>query len=114
MLLDCRDIWKRTMQKRIQDTKQYMVQLTDNQLEVTTKRTIMENEQLSAELAFQGHQTSAAIAQNKTLDLRVSELRRALALSRETEDELAKRNTVYQRTIKQLVSFAGFALYTEV
>lgn len=93
------------MHKRIQDTKQYMIQLTDNQLELTTKRTIMENEQMTAEVAYQSHQTSAVIAQNKVLDGRIAELRRALALSRETENELAKRNTVYQSTIKQLVCF---------
>lgn len=91
------------MHKRIQDTKQYMIQLTDNQLELTTKRTIMENEQMTAEVAYQSHQTSAVIAQNKDLDGRIAELRRALNLSRETENELAKRNMVYQSTIKQLV-----------
>lgn len=91
------------MHKRIQDTKQYMIQLTDNQLELTTKRTIMENEQMTAEVAYQSHQTSAVIAQNKDLDGRIAQLRRALNLSRETENELAKRNMVYQSTIKQLV-----------
>eukprot|EP00892_Ulva_mutabilis_P011652 jgi/Ulvmu1/885/UM100_0040.1 len=98
-----RDKWKKTMHKRIQDTKQYMIQLTDNQLELTTKRTIMENEQMTAEVAYQSHQTSAIISQNKALDGRIAELRRALVLSRETENELAKRNTVYQSTIKQLL-----------
>jgi hypothetical protein len=49
-------------------------------------------------------------AQNKTLDMRLSQLCRTLVRSRETEDELDTRKTEWQRTIKQLVSdFAGLA-----
>jgi hypothetical protein len=91
------------MHRRIQETKQFMMNLTDNQLEMTTKRTIMENEQMSAEVAYQSRQTSALVGQNCVLDTRVAELKQALALSRDTQDELAKRNTIYQSTIKQLV-----------
>jgi hypothetical protein len=101
----CRDQWKKTMHRRIQETKQFMMNMTDNQLEMTTKRTIMENEQMSAEVAYQSRQTSALVGQNQVLDARVAELKRALALSRDTQEELAKRNTVYQSTIKQLVRF---------
>jgi DNA polymerase III alpha subunit len=99
----CSDKWKKTMHKRIQETKQFMMKLTDNQLEMTTKRTIMENEQMSAEIAYQSCQTNAVLSQNNMLDTRVAELKQALVLSRDTENELAKRNTVYQSTIKQLV-----------
>ena len=91
------------MHKRIQETKQFMMKLTDNQLEMTTKRTIMENEQMSAEMAYQSRQSTALLGQNQALDTRLVELKQALALSRETENELAKRNTIYQSTIKQLV-----------
>ena len=91
------------MHKRIQETKQFMLKLTDNQLEVTTKRTILENEQMSAEMAYQSRQTTAVIAQNEALAAKAAEQGRALALSGETERELAKRNAVYQGTIRQLV-----------
>jgi hypothetical protein len=93
------------LHRRIQETKQFMMNLTDNQLELTTKRTIMENEQMIAEVAYQSRQTSALVGQNLVLDARVAELRQALALSRDTQEELAKRNTIYQSTIKQLVRF---------
>jgi hypothetical protein len=96
-------MWKKTMAKRIQETKQYMIQLTDNQLELTTKRTIMENEQMSAEMAYQSHQTSTVLAQNVELDKRMAHMKRELSLSRDTQDELSKRNLVYQRAIKHLV-----------
>lgn len=91
------------MAKRIQETKQYMIQLTDNQLELTTKRTIMENEQMSAEMAYQSHQTSSVLSQNLELERRTGQLKRELSLSRDTQDELSKRNLVYQRAIKHLV-----------
>lgn len=177
------------------------LQHTDNQLEMTTKRTIMENEQMSIELSYQSRQTEKLMAKN-TVRLRHAcavhsagarlarpcpcvlcalltcasasaqhsawnserapalrgvhglrglrarlvactpwlcpspillfrhnntsisslppcspprpcaaqilvtenaDLRRQLGLSKQTEDELARRNTVYQRTIKGLV-----------
>ena len=53
------------MNKRIQETKQFMMKLTGNQLEATTKRTIMENEQMSAEMAYQSRQTNSVISQNE-------------------------------------------------
>jgi DNA repair exonuclease SbcCD ATPase subunit len=99
----CRDKWKKTMNKRIQETKQFMMKLTGNQLEATTKRTIMENEQMAAEMAYQARQTGGVIAQNEVLERRVGELREALALARDAENELARRSTVYQSTIRQLV-----------
>ena len=40
---------------------------TDNQLEMTTKRTIMENEQMSVELAYQSRQTEKLLKKNNVL-----------------------------------------------
>lgn len=39
----------------------------DNQLEMTTKRTIMENEQMSIELAYQSRQTEKLLSKNNVL-----------------------------------------------
>ena len=44
-----------------------MEKLTDNQLETTTKRTIMENEQMASELAYQSRQTENLLTKNKKL-----------------------------------------------
>eukprot|EP00955_Chlamydomonas_euryale_P096923 365042-Chlamydomonas_euryale.AAC.28 len=52
-----REKWKRETATKIKETKIAMMKLTDNQLEMTTKRTIMENEQMSLELAYQSRQT---------------------------------------------------------
>ena len=44
-----------------------MMKLTDNQLEMTTKRTIMENEQMSIELSYQSRQTEKLLTRNNVL-----------------------------------------------
>lgn len=98
-----RERWKREMAHKIKDTKLQMMKLTDNQLEMTTKRTIMENEQMSIELSYQSRQTEKLLNKNARLVDENAELRRQIELSKQTETELAKRNGLYQKTIKTLV-----------
>ncbi|GAX79973.1 hypothetical protein CEUSTIGMA_g7412.t1 [Chlamydomonas eustigma] len=99
-----REKWKRETAQKIKETKIQMMKLTDNQLEMTTKRTIMENEQMSIELAYQSRQTEKLLSKNNVLVDENGDLRRQLELSKQTEEELAKRNNVYQKTIKSLLS----------
>mmetsp|Transcript_5179 Transcript_5179/g.11289 ORF Transcript_5179/g.11289 Transcript_5179/m.11289 type:complete len:601 (-) Transcript_5179:161-1963(-) len=99
-----REKWKRETAQKIKETKIQMMKLTDNQLEMTTKRTIMENEQMSIELAYQSRQTEKLLAKNAVLVEENGDLRRQLELSKQTEEELAKRNNVYQKTIKSLLT----------
>ena len=91
------------MAQKIKETKAQMMKLTDNQLEVTTKRTIMENEQMSTELAYQSRQTERLLEKNRELLEEAGDLRRQVDLYKQTEMELAKRNHVYQKTIKTLL-----------
>lgn len=60
-----KDKWKKEMERRLKETRAYMMKLTDNQLEMTTKRTIMENEQMSSELAYQSRQTEKLLSKNQ-------------------------------------------------
>jgi len=99
-----REKWKRETAAKIKETKIKMMKLTDNQLEMTTKRTIMENEQMSVELSYQSRQTEKLMSKNTVLVDENGDLRRQLGLSKQTEEELARRNNVYQRTIKSLLS----------
>lgn len=55
-----KDKWKKEMTARLKDTKERMQRLTENQLETLTKRTILENEQMDAELRYQSHQVPRA------------------------------------------------------
>ncbi|KXZ48884.1 hypothetical protein GPECTOR_24g173 [Gonium pectorale] len=99
-----REKWKREMAHKIKETKLQMMKLTDNQLEMTTKRTIMENEQMSIELSYQSRQTEKLLNKNSKLTEENAELRRQLELSQQTEEELARRNNLYQKTIKTLLA----------
>eukprot|EP00238_Polyblepharides_amylifera_P010930 CAMPEP_0196590072 /NCGR_PEP_ID=MMETSP1081-20130531/65461_1 /TAXON_ID=36882 /ORGANISM="Pyramimonas amylifera, Strain CCMP720" /LENGTH=518 /DNA_ID=CAMNT_0041913055 /DNA_START=52 /DNA_END=1605 /DNA_ORIENTATION=+ len=99
-----KDRLKKEMALKIKETKANMMKLTDNQLETTTKRTIMENEQMSSELAYQSRQTEKLLHKNVSLVDETATLKRSLELSKQTEGELAKRNHVYQKTIKTLLA----------
>ena len=50
-----KDRLKKEMLLKLRETKANLLKMTDNQLDTTTKRTIAENEQMSAELAWQVH-----------------------------------------------------------
>ncbi|MEW5319047.1 MAG: hypothetical protein WDW38_010223 [Sanguina aurantia] len=99
-----REKWKRELAAKIRETKLQMMKLTDNQLETTTKRTIVENEQMSIELSYQSRQTEKLLGKNSMLVEENHNLRRQLGLSKQTEEELARRNNVYQKTIKSLLT----------
>lgn len=51
-----KDHWKKETAARVRDTKERMQKLTENQLETLTKRTILENEQMDAEMRYQSRQ----------------------------------------------------------
>ncbi len=52
-------------------------------------------------------QTEKLLTKNNVLVDENNDLRRQLELSKQTEEELAKRNNVYQKTIKSLVGPGG-------
>ena len=101
-----KDRWQKELQHQIKETKAQMMKLMDNQLDITTKRTIMENEQMHAELAYQSRQSEKIADRSKHIFAENAELRRQVELAKQTETELAKRGFVYQKTIKMLLTKA--------
>jgi hypothetical protein len=93
---------KNEMLRKIQETKQNLLSMTEDQLHTTTKRTIMENEQMITELQYQSKETEKMLHKNEKLETEKHSLRRELELSKETEQELAKRTQFYQKLIKKL------------
>merc|ERR1719335_856306 len=75
---------------------------TKDQLDQTTKRTIMENEQMNTELHFQSRETERLLDRNQSLLEENAQLRRNLQIHKELEDELARRTHVYQKLIRKL------------
>ena len=51
-----KDAWKKNTLQQLKETRERMQKLSENQLETLTKRTILENEAMAAELKYQSRQ----------------------------------------------------------
>jgi hypothetical protein len=98
-----KDRLKKEMALKIKETNLSLMKLTDNQLEITTKRTIMENEQMSGDLATVSRSTEKLITKNEELIQEHAAMRISLELSKQMGSDLEKRSRAYQRTIKSLL-----------
>ncbi|CAK4690697.1 hypothetical protein LEN26_008704 [Aphanomyces euteiches] len=93
---------KKDMLMKIKENKQNLLARTEDQLDSTTKRTMMENDQMISELQYQSKETEKLLAKYKALETEVVQLRLQLKLNKETEMEMAKRTHFYQKLIKKL------------
>jgi hypothetical protein len=93
---------KKEMVDKIMETKRNLLSMTEDNLNETTKRTIMENEQMGAELSYQARETEKMLKKNKKLVLQRNAFEIELQLSQDQERELAKRTQFYQKLIKKL------------
>ncbi len=80
-----------------------MQKLSENQLETLTKRTILENEAMAAELKYQSRQVELMVTKNQALLTEKAEMKRQAQLAEQTEQGLAHKSQVFQKTIKNLV-----------
>merc|ERR1719310_1003415 len=90
------------MQKNIKETREYLKARTKDQLDSTTKRTIMENEQMATELHYQSKETERLLDRNQQLMEENAQLKRNLQIHKDLENELARRTHVYQKLIKKM------------
>lgn len=51
-----KDAWRKNTAQQLKETRERMQKLSENQLETLTKRTILENEAMAAELKYQSRQ----------------------------------------------------------
>ena len=86
-----KDRLKKEMLTKLRETKSKLLQMTDNQLDTTTKRTIAENEQMSSELAWQSRETEKLIRRNDKLTKDNSALKRELGLHQQTQEDFARK-----------------------
>jgi len=93
---------KRDYHDRLEADKEELLKMTNDQLEFTTRRTIMENEMMTAELGYQNKQTEKLVKINEALEKENQEMKRDMELSREAEQELVKKNYQFQKTITML------------
>lgn len=93
---------KKEMLRKIKETKLSLLAMTEDQLHTTTKRTIMENEQMTIELQYQSKETEKLLAQNAKLQAENTRMRRQIELHLDTETMLGTRTHYFQRTVKRL------------
>lgn len=88
---------------RVEETKKSYSDGLQDQLHIKTKMTIAENEQLKAEVAYHIHQTQIMFQLNESLDKEKSEVSRSLQLTKESEEDVVRKNYIYQQTIQVLL-----------
>ncbi|ETV70667.1 hypothetical protein, variant 1 [Aphanomyces astaci] len=93
---------KKDMLMKIKENKQNLLARTEDQLDTTTKRTMMENDQMISELQYQSKETEKLLVKYKALETEVVHLRLQLKVNKDTEVEMAKRTHFYQKLIKKL------------
>ena len=87
---------------KIKETKANLLALNEEQLQTTTRLTILQNSQLTTELEFQSKQTEELLVKNNEYQTKIETLGRDIDIHKEVEKELAKRSHYCQRVIKRL------------
>lgn len=87
---------------KIKETKANLLALNDEQLQTTTRLTILQNHQLTTELEYQSKQTEQLLFRNNKMKVKIETLNREIQIHREVEKELAKRSHFCQKVIKRL------------
>merc|ERR1719389_930708 len=77
------DQLKKEMLQKIRETRDTLRLKTRDQLDATTKRTIMENEQMTTELHFQSRETEKLLDRNAQLTDGNRQLKRNLLIHKE-------------------------------
>lgn len=77
---------------KIKETKANLLALNDEQLQTTTRLTMLQNDQLTKELEFQSKQTEQLLVQNNEYKQKIETLMRDIDIHKEVEKELAKRS----------------------
>jgi len=100
--LESTDHLKRDMNSGFEDTKEGLLAMTENQLHKTTKRTIMENENMENEIAFQTKETERIMKRNWQLQKDNKKLKQKIELLDDEQKMLVKRSNFYQKMNKRL------------
>lgn len=95
---------KKEMLRKIRETKLSLLAMTEDQLHTTTKRTIMENEQMTTELQYQSKETERIVKLNNKLVKENKSMRRQMELHEQSQAMLVKRAKKFQNMITRLNS----------
>ena len=93
---------KKEMLIKIKETKQNLLSMTEDQLHTTTKRTILENEQMTTELQYQSKETERLLRRYNRVAEENKRLKTDIDILKENEVEYAKKSHFFQKLIKKL------------
>ena len=97
-----KDRLRSEMLRKIRETKLHLLAMTEDQLHATTKRTIMENEQMTGELQYQSRQTERILTEHNKLIKENKDLKRRMELHTQAQGMLGERARGFQNKIKKL------------
>lgn len=90
------------MLKEIREMHIKYVSLKTEQLDTTTRLTILQNHQLTSELQYQSKQTEKLIYKEEDMQQKLKQLNQEVAVHKQVEEELAKRAHFSKGIIKKL------------
>ena len=93
---------KKEMLRKVKETKLSLLAMTEDQLHTTTKRTIVENDQMTTELHYQSKVVEKLVRQNDVLVEENKRLKSQIELHEDAERILASRTHFFQKLIFKL------------
>lgn len=92
------------MQTKIKETKLFLLSKTEDQLHTTTKRTIIENEQMTTEIKYQARETDRIQRGNLRLAKENRDMKRKLFLHEQHQNMLATRTRFFHKLVVKLTN----------
>lgn len=90
------------MDFKVKETQANLMALNEEQLQTTTRLTILQNHQLTTELDYQSKQTENLVSKNDEMTKKIEVLKLNIALHKNIEKKLAKRAYKSQKVIAEL------------
>lgn len=95
------------MMSKIREAKSSLLAMTEDQLHTTTKRTILENQQMATELHYQSKETERLLRRNDQLVAENKALKQQLELQEQAKAMLTQRTHFFQKLVKKLSERGG-------
>jgi len=103
---------KKDMLVKIKETKTNLLTMTENQLDTTTKRTILENEHMATELQYQSKEIEKMLKHMERLTKENVDLKQNLQLVNDQSNQTVKKLQFYTSLCKQLAHASIPTSYT--
>jgi len=97
-----RERLKKEMIQKMRETKLRLLEMTEDQLHTTTKRTILENEQMTIELQYQSKETEKLLKCIKKYQEENQVMKREIEIHKHVQNTMATRTHFLSKLVDQL------------